>query len=93
MSTKNLLVELLVEELPPKSLKKLGEVFSHWIRQGLIDALLVSAEEKWEWFASPRRLAVRINNVEHNNGLDWLQINLCLFLWHMMLREIPRKPC
>ena len=62
--TANLLVELLVEELPPKALKKLGEAFAHWIRQGLIDRLLVSPEEEWEWYASPRRLAVRINNVE-----------------------------
>ena len=28
MSTKNLLVELFVEELPPKALKKLGEAFA-----------------------------------------------------------------
>ena len=28
MSAKNLLVELFVEELPPKALKKLGEAFS-----------------------------------------------------------------
>ena len=64
IKTANLLVELLVEELPPKALKKLGEAFAHWIRQGLIDRLLVSPEEKWDWYASPRRLAVRINNVE-----------------------------
>jgi glycyl-tRNA synthetase beta chain len=64
MKAANLLVELFVEELPPKALKKLGEAFAHWIRQGLIDRLLVSPEEKWEWYASPRRLAVSINNVE-----------------------------
>jgi len=28
MTTQNLLVELFVEELPPKALKKLGEVFA-----------------------------------------------------------------
>jgi glycyl-tRNA synthetase beta chain len=28
MTTKNLLVELFVEELPPKSLKKLGDSFA-----------------------------------------------------------------
>ena len=28
MTTKNLLVELFVEELPPKALKKLGEAFA-----------------------------------------------------------------
>ncbi|RTL55816.1 MAG: glycine--tRNA ligase subunit beta [Rhodocyclaceae bacterium] len=62
--TKNLLVELFVEELPPKALKKLGETFGREIRQGLIDRLFVKPEEKWEWFASPRRLAIRLENVE-----------------------------
>ncbi len=66
MASQNLLVELLVEELPPKALKKLGEAFAMWIRQGLIDELLVAPEENWEWFATPRRLAVKINNVEHH---------------------------
>ena len=28
MTTQNLLVELFVEELPPKALKKLGEAFA-----------------------------------------------------------------
>ncbi len=42
MATKSLLVELFVEELPPKALKKLGEAFSKGIyevlqRQELID--------------------------------------------------------
>ena len=35
MSTKNLLVELFVEELPPKALKKLGDEFA----KGLADSL------------------------------------------------------
>ena len=34
-NTKNLLVELFVEELPPKALKKLGEVFSQTLLQSL----------------------------------------------------------
>jgi glycyl-tRNA synthetase beta chain len=60
---KNLLVELFVEELPPKALKKLGEAFSREMRQGLIDRLLVAPEAKWTYFASPRRLAVHICDV------------------------------
>ena len=32
MTTKNLLVELFVEELPPKALKKLGESFAFAVR-------------------------------------------------------------
>ena len=35
MSTKNLLVELFVEELPPKALKKLGEAFAQLFSDGL----------------------------------------------------------
>ena len=35
MATHNLLVELFVEELPPKALKKLGEAFGGALQQGL----------------------------------------------------------
>ena len=38
LSAHNLLVELFVEELPPKALKKLGESFGAVLRQGLRDA-------------------------------------------------------
>ena len=62
MTTENLLIELGTEELPPKALKKLALGF----RDGLV-AQLKSAElgfESVEWFAAPRRLAVRINSLE-----------------------------
>jgi glycyl-tRNA synthetase beta chain len=59
----NLLIELFTEELPPKALKKIGEVFAREIRQGLIDHRLVTPEEKWQWFATPRRLAIYIQHV------------------------------
>jgi glycyl-tRNA synthetase beta chain len=60
---KNLLVELFVEELPPKALKKLGEAFATALTdslkaQGLVDAAVVPTP-----FASPRRLAVRVEAV------------------------------
>lgn len=64
MSTDNLLVELFVEELPPKALKKLGEAFGQGVRQGLVDRLLVKPGAGWQWFASPRRLAVSVKDVE-----------------------------
>ena len=35
MSSKNLLVELFVEELPPKALKKLGEAFAATLANSL----------------------------------------------------------
>ena len=59
----NLLIELFTEELPPKALKQIGEVFAREIRQGLIDHRLVGADEKWRWFATPRRLAIYIQRV------------------------------
>ena len=63
MDTQNLLVELFVEELPPKALKKLGESFA----KSLLDALkgrdLLSAESVVTPYASPRRLAAHISNV------------------------------
>ncbi|TAK67958.1 MAG: glycine--tRNA ligase subunit beta [Betaproteobacteria bacterium] len=59
----NLLVELFTEELPPNALKKIGETFAREIRQGLIDLRLVTPEQRWQWFATPRRLAIHIQHV------------------------------
>ncbi|HET7061208.1 MAG TPA: glycine--tRNA ligase subunit beta, partial [Nitrosospira sp.] len=61
--TRNLLVELLVEELPPKSLKRLSDSFSHSIITSLQIQGLVSEGCEARSFASPRRLAVHIRNV------------------------------
>ncbi|PWB39188.1 MAG: glycine--tRNA ligase subunit beta [Rhodocyclales bacterium] len=63
MGAKNLLVELFVEELPPKALKKLGESFAATLTaslgsQGLLDAGSVATP-----YASPRRLAVHVTAV------------------------------
>jgi len=44
MTTKNLLVELFVEELPPKALKKLGEAFATQLAEQLRTQGLASAE-------------------------------------------------
>ncbi|KAB2312519.1 glycine--tRNA ligase subunit beta [Betaproteobacteria bacterium SCN2] len=63
MTTKNLLVELFVEELPPKALKKLGESFAELIFDGLKSRSLVSGDDKFVAYASPRRLAVHVSNV------------------------------
>ena len=57
---KTLLVELRTEELPPKALAKLGEVFSAGVHAGLADRNLVQAGGEYKWFATPRRLAVQI---------------------------------
>jgi len=63
MSTKNLLVELFVEELPPKALKVLGEAFADGILNGLIKRNLKLREPSIQVFASPRRLGVAIPDV------------------------------
>ena len=63
MTTKNLLVELFVEELPPKSLKKLGESFASVLADSLKGQGLASKSAGVVSFASPRRLAVQVNDV------------------------------
>ena len=63
MSTKNLLVELFVEELPPKALKKLGEAFAATLADKLKALGLAGADSVVTPYASPRRLAAHISNV------------------------------
>jgi glycyl-tRNA synthetase beta chain len=75
MTTQNLLVELLVEELPPKALRQLGDAFARSVAeqlqaQGLTQAC-VEAEDgvdgapsgSFVAYASPRRLAVWVAGV------------------------------
>jgi glycyl-tRNA synthetase beta chain len=63
MSTKNLLVELFVEELPPKALKKLGEVFAQTLAQSLKNSGLAASTATVIPYASPRRLAAHVTEV------------------------------
>ncbi|MBI1284564.1 MAG: glycine--tRNA ligase subunit beta [Thiobacillus sp.] len=63
MSAKALLVELFVEELPPKALKKLGEAFAASLAESLVAQGLADAKAAVTDFATPRRLGVRIENV------------------------------
>ena len=63
MSTANLLVELFVEELPPKALKKLGESFATVLADSLKAQGLAPADAVVTPFASPRRLAVHVSSV------------------------------
>jgi len=66
MSSKNLLVELFVEELPPKALKKLGEAFSSALTESLQAQGLTAENSVVSSYASPRRLAAHITNVATN---------------------------
>ena len=61
--TQNLLVELFVEELPPKALKKLGESFAHSLLAALQKEGLAAAAAQVAAFATPRRLAAHITSV------------------------------
>lgn len=63
MSTNSLLVELFVEELPPKSLKKLGEAFGSALVDSLRAQGLAPRDGATTTYASPRRLAVHIESV------------------------------
>ncbi len=63
MSSNNLLVELFVEELPPKVLKKLGESFAGSVLESLKSQALTAETSVATAYASPRRLAVHITAV------------------------------
>lgn len=64
MNNKNsLLVELFVEELPPKALKKLGEAFAGVLRDQLVAQGLAEAGSVLTPYASPRRLAAHLTHV------------------------------
>jgi glycyl-tRNA synthetase beta chain len=63
MTIQNLLVELFVEELPPKALKKLGESFAGTLAEQLTAQGLTSADTVVTAYASPRRLAAHVSHV------------------------------
>lgn len=63
MTTQNLLVELFVEELPPKALNKLGAAFSGVLAEQLKAQGLAAADAAVTAFASPRRLAAHVTGV------------------------------
>ena len=63
MTTANLLVELFVEELPPKALQKLGDAFASVLHDQLAAQGLTTAASAVTAYASPRRLAAHISAV------------------------------
>jgi len=69
MSEATLLVELLTEELPPKSLRQLSEVFAEEVTAELIRHRLRNRDPRKHVFATPRRLATLIEKVRAA-GLD-----------------------
>ena len=63
MNHSNLLVELFVEELPPKVLQKLGDAFAGQLFDQLAAQGLTSTGSRLTAYASPRRLAAHITEV------------------------------
>ena len=59
----NLLVELFVEELPPKALQKLGDAFAQVLLEQLTAQGLATGASQCTAYASPRRLAAHITAV------------------------------
>jgi glycyl-tRNA synthetase beta chain len=59
----NLLIEVFTEELPPKSLRRLGDAFSEGIYSHLKHAGLAGDDSIVTSYATPRRLAVHISHV------------------------------
>src|SRR6185503_2063902 len=69
-----LLVELLTEELPPKSLALLGSVFADQIGNSLIKHQLKQAAQDWRPFCTPRRLAVLIPGVKASGSDQSMEV-------------------
>ncbi len=63
INKRNLLVELFVEELPPKVLKKLGDAFAGVLRDQLVAQGLADSGSMLTAYASPRRLAAHVTRV------------------------------
>lgn len=57
-----LLIELLTEELPPKSLTRLGLSFLDQMQKSLAEAGFIASDNPGQYFATPRRLAVEFKD-------------------------------
>src|SRR6218665_2519497 len=76
MTSRNLLVELLVQELPPKALQKLGEAFAAVLGEQLLALGLDSTPSAVTPYASPRRLAAHGSGVAERAPDRAVQQNL-----------------
>jgi len=71
MSSEDLLLELGTEELPPKSLPQLGQALHDQLLSGLKEAGLTFSQS--HWYASPRRLAVRIEALQSRQADETIE--------------------
>lgn len=76
MTTKSLLVELFVEELPPKSLKRLGDAFGSVLVSSLREQGLAAEGSGVTTFATPRRLAVHVADVAERAADKQVEVKL-----------------
>jgi glycyl-tRNA synthetase beta chain len=93
MTTQNLLVELFVEELPPKALNKLGAAFSGVLAEQLKTQGLAAADAVVTAFASPRRLAAHVTGVLAQGADKAVQQKLMPWLWAWMRLATPPPRC
>ncbi len=75
MKKNSLLIEILTEELPPKTQKNLGDHFGSHIANKLKEFKLIDATE-FNVFSTPRRLAVKIYNVQSQTKSELKLIKL-----------------
>ncbi len=80
MSENTFLVEIGTEELPPKALRSLAESFAANVTAELDNAGL--AHGKVEWFAAPRRLALKVANWRRRRPIA---------KWKNAARPLPRR--
>jgi glycyl-tRNA synthetase beta chain len=66
MKFDTLLIEFITEELPPMSLKELGDKFGQLIKEGLKKQGLIKHDEMIV-YSTPRRLGVKILNVSEKS--------------------------
>ncbi|QTD45307.1 glycine--tRNA ligase subunit beta [Ottowia testudinis] len=76
MPAENLLIELFVEELPPKALKKLGEAFAGTLFDQLKAQGLTAPDSHVTPYATPRRLAAHITHVAAKAADKAVQVKL-----------------
>lgn len=75
MTRAPLLVEIFCEELPPRSLRKLGDAFANGIVNGLARRGFVD-DVAARMFATPRRLAVSIRDVASESQRKQVEVKL-----------------
>ncbi|CAN1519999.1 GlyS Glycyl-tRNA synthetase, beta subunit [Methylophilaceae bacterium] len=76
MKLDNLLIELLTEELPPKSQKQLGIVFAKNIKEFLVTHRLANEISEESIFSTPRRIGLHLKNVKDEAENENISIKL-----------------